>query len=35
MKLDEYQERATKYDLFEKTELREIGFLEKVLGASW
>ncbi|MBQ6460819.1 nucleoside triphosphate pyrophosphohydrolase family protein [Candidatus Saccharibacteria bacterium] len=33
MGFDEYQERAKKYDSFEKTEdLKAIGFIEKVLG---
>lgn len=33
MNFDEYQEKAAKYDLFEATEdLKEVGFIEKVLG---
>ena len=33
MGFDEYQEKAKKYDSFEKTEdLKSIGFVEKVLG---
>lgn len=33
MNLDEYQEKAAKYDLSDATsDLREIGFIEKVLG---
>ena len=33
MKFDEYQEKAAKYDLFEVTaDLKEVGFIEKVLG---
>ena len=33
MGFDEYQERAKKYDSFEKTEdLKAIGFIEKLLG---
>lgn len=33
MKLDEYQELATKYDFFEATDdTNQVGFLEKVLG---
>ncbi len=35
MKLDEYQEKAKKYDFFESTDdLMAAGFLEKVLGLS-
>lgn len=33
MKFDEYQERAKKYDLSEvSTDLKSVGFIEKVLG---
>ena len=33
MNFDEYQKKAAKYDLFEKTaDLKEVGFIEKVLG---
>ena len=33
MKLDEYQEKAKKYDFFEATEdLKSVGFSEKILG---
>ncbi len=33
MGFDEYQEKAKKYDSFEKTEdLKAVGFIEKVLG---
>ena len=32
MELNEYQKKAAKYDLFEKAEVKEVGFLEKVLG---
>ena len=33
MKFDEYQEKAKKYDFFQKTEgFNENGFLEKILG---
>ena len=32
MEFDEYQEKAAKYDLFEKAGINEVGFLEKVLG---
>lgn len=33
MEFNEYQKKATKYDLSEATDnLREIGFIEKVLG---
>ena len=32
MELNEYQKKAAKYDLFEKVEVKEVGFLEKVLG---
>ena len=33
MEFNEYQKKATKYDFFEATDnLREIGFIEKVLG---
>ncbi|MBR0424450.1 nucleoside triphosphate pyrophosphohydrolase family protein [Candidatus Saccharibacteria bacterium] len=32
MKFDEYQEKIIKYDTFSKCELKEVGFVEKVLG---
>lgn len=32
MDLNEYQIKAAKYDLFEVTNIKEVGFLEKVLG---
>lgn len=33
MKLDDYQKKAAKYDLAEETsDLKEVGFIEKVLG---
>ena len=33
MNFNEYQEKAAKYDLFEKnSDLKEVGFIEKVLG---
>ena len=32
MELNEYQKKAAKYDLFEKAGVKEVGFLEKVLG---
>ena len=33
MEFNEYQKKATKYDLFEATDnLKEFGFIEKVLG---
>lgn len=32
MKLDEYQEKIVKYDTFSKCALKEVGFIEKVLG---
>ena len=32
MELNEYQKKAAKYDLFEKAKVKEVGFLEKVLG---
>lgn len=32
MKLDEYQEKIVKYDTFAKCALKEVGFIEKVLG---
>ena len=33
MNIDEYQEKAKKYDFFEETEdFNEVAFLEKVLG---
>lgn len=33
MKFDEYQEKASKYDLFEAaSDLKRVAFLEKVLG---
>lgn len=33
MKFDEYQEKSAKYDLAEVTsDLKEVGFIEKVLG---
>ena len=33
MEFDEYQKKAAKYDLFEvSSDLKEVGFIEKVLG---
>lgn len=32
MELNEYQKKAAKYDLFEVVDVKEVGFLEKVLG---
>lgn len=32
MKFDEYQEKIVKYDTFSKCDLKEVGFVEKVLG---
>lgn len=32
MKFDEYQEKIIKYDTFSKCGLKEVGFVEKVLG---
>ena len=33
MKFDDYQKKAAKYDLAEETsDLKEVGFIEKVLG---
>ena len=32
MNFDEYQEKITKYDTYSKCGLKEVGFIEKVLG---
>ncbi len=32
MELNDYQKKAAKYDLFEVADIKEVGFLEKVLG---
>lgn len=32
MNFDEYQEKITKYDTYSKCDLKEVGFIEKVLG---
>ena len=32
MGFDEYQEKAARSDTFEKCELRDVGFIEKVMG---
>lgn len=32
MDFNEYQKKAAKYDLFEVAEVKDVGFLEKVLG---
>ena len=32
MEFDEYQEKIIKYDTFSKCDLKEVGFVEKVLG---
>ena len=32
MELNDYQKKAAKYDLFEVAGIKEVGFLEKVLG---
>ena len=32
MNFDEYQEKIIKYDTYSKCDLKEVGFVEKVLG---
>lgn len=32
MEFNEYQEKIIKYDTFSKCDLKEVGFIEKVLG---